>query len=167
MDHVSGGVQILEVKLGQDALWHVHLHCLLEGQYLDQRQLSAEWYATTGDSFIVDVRRCGEGEVKYAAAYAGKPLDASIFADEGKLDEAVVALKGVRLVTTFGEWRGLDVDAPDPDAPTDWVTVAPLCRLLNDARRGDRWALALLGQLTRHRPIEAPCEHDPGDSPAK
>ena len=38
--------------------WHPHLHMiLLVDDWIDKDKLSAEWYAITGDSFIVDVRR--------------------------------------------------------------------------------------------------------------
>lgn len=160
--HVNGGVAILEVKIGRDRRWHVHLHTLLEGSYLPQKDLAAEWYAVTGDSYIVDVRSVGtnQREVRYVAAYAGKPLDASIVLEEHRLDEFILAIKGRRLALTFGTFRGLDLDATDPDAPTDWVSIGSLRELLCDARRGEPTALELLRLLLRRDPLRLPSDVD-------
>lgn len=154
-NRVDGGVAILEVKIGADGLWHVHLHCLMEGSFLPQRELAAEWHAVTGDSFIVDVRAVGAAllEVRYVAAYAGKPLDASVCRDAGKLAEFIVAIKGRRLCHTWGSWRGLDLDAATDDGPDDWIPVAPLRDLLLDASRGDPGALSILDSLGRRRHV--------------
>lgn len=154
---VTGGVAFLEVKIGRDGLWHVHLHCLWEGTFFHQRELSAEWYAVTGDSSIVDVRSIStdQKEVRYAAAYAGKPLDASIVREPPRLHEFITAIKGRRLALTFGTWRGLDVDAVPPDADVGWVPIGSLDRLWRDAAAGDAAAQSVLTCLARRSSIEA------------
>lgn len=154
---VVGGCAFLEVKVGVDGLWHVHLHTLLEGQFLEQRQLSTEWYAVTGDSYIVDVRHVHHerNEVRYACKYVGKPLDASIAATPGRLDEFAAAVKGRRLCATFGTWRGCELDGADPTAPTDWTPVASLDQLWRAAAAHDPWAMSLLASLSRTPPAEA------------
>jgi len=147
--HVAGGCAVLEVKIGQDDRWHVHLHTLIEGTFIEQRLLSSEWHAVTGDSYIVDVRRLSgtDKEIRYVASYCGKPLDATLFSRPVQTDEFARAIRGTRIISTFGTWRGLDVDALDPSAPTDWQSVGSLRELLADAKRGDPWAVSLLGLL--------------------
>lgn len=148
---VTGGVAILEVKLGRDGSWHPHLHCIIEGSFFPQRELSDTWLRVTGDSYIVHLKALSndQREVRYATAYAGKPLDASVCRTPERLAEAAAALRGRRITFTFGTWRGLDLDAPDADAPTDWISLGTLADLLDDARRGDRSAIHLIDQLLR------------------
>ena len=54
----QGGVCSVEFKRGQNSgLWHPHMHMIwLCSEAPDAHQLSREWEALTGDSFIVDVR---------------------------------------------------------------------------------------------------------------
>lgn len=152
---VTGGCAILEVKVGQDGLWHPHLHCLIEGEYLPHNALSREWYAVTGDSSIVDVRRVGEerNEIKYVCSYVGKPLDQSIYNSDVRLDEFIVAIKGRRLIVKFGSWSKLDIDA-DPPGDDDWIFVGTLSRLCREAK-SDRVAAQLLRQLYGLSPLES------------
>jgi len=148
---VSGGAYFLEIKLSaQDSHWHVHLHCLVETSWLDQRQLSAAWKRVTGDSFIVDVRPvCAHEQViRYVTKYVGKPLDASIHQDFDRLCEFVVAVSGTRFCGTFGSWRGLKLEAPST-TDTVWHRVGLLSSLLADARSGDDAALKLVEVLRR------------------
>ena len=51
----QGGLYAVEaVNKGRG--WHVHLHVLVEGGYVSQRLLAADWQELTGDSCIVDIR---------------------------------------------------------------------------------------------------------------
>jgi hypothetical protein len=148
--NVVGGAAFLEVKVGKNSgLWHPHLHILVEGSYLNQRQLSTEWYAVTGDSFVVDVRECSdpEGRARYVTKYVTKPASADVFEHTDRLDEFVCAMKGRRLCFTFGTWRGVQLD---PHAPPDgeWEVIGKLDVLVRRALDGDgasrRWCEALL-----------------------
>jgi len=151
--NTAGGVAVLETKIGIDGLWHVHLHTLLVGQYLDQKTLSEEWHAVTGDSYIVDVRRIDgdHGAIKYVAAYVGKPMDATVTQHAEALDEFVIAIRGRRVVNTWGCWSRLDLDPDTSETATDWLPVASLRQLINDARGGDRFAQAMLLSLSSER----------------
>lgn len=157
---IVGGCAVLEVKIGRDGLWHPHIHCLLESGTLDRqrhhRKICDEWHAVTGDSYVVDIRpiQPDQGQVRYVASYTGKPLDASIVRDQSRLIEFIRAIKGVRLVTTFGTWRGIDLGAADPSAPTDWCTVGSLADLIRDAAAGDGYAKCLLYALRTRQPEE-------------
>lgn len=145
---VKGGAAVLEVKVGVDGLWHVHLHCLVLADFIQHKLLCDEWHSITGDSYICDIRRIkNEEAIRYVAAYTGKPLDASIYKSTDRLDEFISAIKGRRVINTFGAWSKVDTKAPDPAAPTDWVAIGKLERLLRDAAGGDAWALKLLETL--------------------
>lgn len=147
MSRVEGGCVFIEVKLGANSLaWHVHAHVLVEGKFLEQKELSAEWHAVTGDSFIVDCRRIAEDAkiAAYVAKYATKPAHSAVLSSPDKLDEAIVALRGRRLVVPFGSWMGLDAEDPEPTAT--FRSIGRVDTLAADARRGDpdalRWWIA-------------------------
>lgn len=140
--HVRGGAAFLEVKLGANSgAWHAHLHVLVEGSFLAQAELSAEWLAVTGASYIVDVRAVpnAESRARYVTKYVTKPADSSVFEDPAKLATLVAALKGRRLCSTFGSWRGLQLD-PDDDTAGTWCTIGRVEDLFSSAASGDATA---------------------------
>lgn len=157
-DHVTGGAAFLEVKVGATSgRWHPHLHVLVTGDFISQKRLSEEWYAVTGDSFIVDVRECSDpdGRARYVAKYVTKPADSSVFKDPKLLDEFLVSMKGRRLCNTFGAWRGTPLD---PSAPEDgeWKTAGSLETVMTRASGGCPVSLRLLLNLSQRYPGLAP-----------
>ena len=156
--NVDGCAAFLEVKIGQKSgLWHVHLHCLAVGRWIDQRDLSRAWLAVTGDSSIVDVKlaKSTNGVAAYVTKYVTKPLDSSVLASPDRLDEAIVALRGRRLCNGSGTLRKISADAATDDGLDDWHTIGRLDDLLNDARVGDEAAAAILS-LLRDRSTDSP-----------
>lgn len=142
---VKGGVGVIEIKVGSGSgKWHVHLHVLAESRFIDAYQLSENWKKATGGSFIVDVQRVSHNSrsVGYVAKYASKGWTAEVIRDHDRLIECVCALRGRRLLVTFGGWGKLDFDSEAPD-PGDWRRVGRLCDILDAARRGESWALGL------------------------
>lgn len=146
---VTGGAAFLEVKRSKCGRhWHPHLHVIVEGKYLPQSALSRQWLIHTGDSHVVDVRyvRDRNEVIRYVAKYAAKPLDGTLFTNDEWLDEACLSLRGRRLCTTFGTWRGVELEER-PAGPEDWVPVASLTAVMRAAEAGEEWAGALLSQL--------------------
>lgn len=155
--HAKGGAAFLEVKVSEhDRLWHVHLHLLVEGSFMPQKELSHEWYAVTGDSHIVDVRTDADPArlAAYLTKYVTKPADSSIFAVKDRLDEMIVALKGRRLMLTFGTWRGVRLDPKEPPAG-EWVSLGTPAALATDAQAGDPRALRFWQAALRRWPLLA------------
>lgn len=137
--HVDGGAAFIEVKLSaRDGMWHVHLHCLIEGSFWEQREISREWHEVTGDSSIVDVRRISQGAdaARYVTKYVTKAIDDSLLNNHDKLIEAIVALKGTPRVITFGAWRAMQLTKPPKDE-REWQNVASLDTLVERAKAGD------------------------------
>lgn len=135
---VTGGVAFIEVKWSEtNHRWHPHLHCLVQGNFIKQQDLSACWYRVTGDSNIVDIRlvRSDVAATRYVTKYAGKPFNNSFLNRPAKLDEAVLALKGKRLCITFGDWRGTLL--LQPVLESEWTNLGKLVDFLDDAARGD------------------------------
>lgn len=91
--------------------YHVHLHLLLDCDFIPQKQLSALWLKITGDSMIVDVRGCsGTKEAIYEISkYSFKPADADLWSDTMKQDFNA-ALKDKVLFFRFGSWRNVTLE---------------------------------------------------------
>ncbi len=145
---VVGGVAFLEIKWSAKLQrWHPHLHCMLQGRYLPQRELSELWLQVTGTSRILDIRYVSDQAhvTHYITKYASKPLDHTVTMQPGKLDEAVNALKGKRLCLTFGTWRGLVLTEPPDDG--QWVNIGSLVELIDRAETGEHKAAEVLRTL--------------------
>lgn len=156
--HVRGGVAVLEVKIGErSGMWHPHLHILCEGDYYDQRELSREWHAVTGDSSITWICRPKglENDAFYLTKYVTKPADQSIYNHHEMFDELVISLRGRRLCTTFGTFRGEELE-PDFIDDGTWISVGSVECLVEQARSGDERAVQICNVLRRKYPLFAP-----------
>ena len=118
----DGAVWSFEFKRGKNSgLWHPHVHAVwLHDQDIDSRQLSKEWHAITGDSFIVDVTAFHDQEdvisgflevFKYAVKFSDLPLEDNWHGWE--------VLQGRRLIGSFGAFRGVVVPEELTDEPLD------------------------------------------------
>ena len=146
----KGGVYFIEIKRRRsDDGWHTHLHVLTEGQWLSKSWLSHAWNEATGDSYIVDIMLCESGELaaRYVAKYAGKGVHGSCYHQPEILREAMIAIKGRRLVGKWGTWKDLDLDSDPPEG--EWHGVDTLERLLERSSRGDRKAMTIIQRLSR------------------
>lgn len=146
---VFGGIAFLELTYNRDLKrWHPHLHCLVDGTWIDGKALRSAWYAITGDSFIIDIRRPANNKTvaSYVAKYASKPFNTTFLRDPDLLDEAVIALKGRKLCLSFGRWRGLQLTATTDSG--NWEHVASLQYVLSAAAGGNEACKAILASLT-------------------
>lgn len=147
---VDAGVAFIEVKHNDEtSRWHPHLHVLCIGRYLPQVTLKSEWLAVTGDSHIVDVRLVKDENkiVQYVTKYITKPAPNELYRNPKALAEAMRAMKGRRLVTTFGTWRG---HALLKNASLDeWIPLMPWPELLRRCRCGDTIAIEIYRALTK------------------
>lgn len=145
---VSGGVGFTEVKLNPETReWNVHMHMLCTGKYMSRDLLSDAWLKCTGDSFVVHIMlpKGHRHVIRYVTKYASKPLNTSFSHDPAALQEAVEALKGRRLLTTFGGWKGL-LKSGDVDSD-GWERIASLEDLLQRSIDGDDDATAILAVI--------------------
>lgn len=112
---LAGGVSAIEVTYGVGG-WHVHMHVfVLLTAYIDFRELSKEWKRFTGDSMIVDVRKCRGGimaglveVLKYSTKFSSMTVE--------QIYEAHSICGGSRLINPFGILRGVnsgDIDEDD------------------------------------------------------
>ena len=144
----KGGVGFLEIKRNaKDDGWHVHLHTIVEGHNIEQRDLSAAWLEVTGDSFITKIQWCHSPEqaAYYAAKYSGKGIHGNCYKDPEVLRDSMIAIKGRRLVAKFGTWSDLDLKANTDEG--EWRGVDSLRRLIARSVNGDAFAHSVLDHL--------------------
>ena len=137
--NVSRGVWSIEVTRNQEThRWHTHIHCLIDGHFIDQKVLASLWHTITGDSKIVDIRAVHDRErtAKYIADYVSKPADVHGWSDDD-ICEYAIALHGKRLIHTFGKAHGANIDPKIEEVPkiqSDYV--APAAIIIKAARLG-------------------------------
>jgi hypothetical protein len=128
---VRGGAAILETKYCEETeRWHAHLHIITHGNFFPQKRLSKLWLQATGTSHIVYIEAIPSVDtvVHYVTKYASKGWDQSYIRRPEQLDEAIVALRGVRSVICFGDWRHIKLTAPKLDVI--WERVETLQNIL-------------------------------------
>lgn len=144
---IQGGAWFLEVKLDKAGrLWHPHLHCIVEGSYVEQRVWARAWHAVTGDSWIVDVQIVDNPKrrAQYVSKYSTKPLSGDVARNPVKLVEFIQAIKGRRLYQCFGTWSKAVKREKLP--PRKLTMVAKMTSLHSDALGGCLQSLVLLHQ---------------------
>ena len=147
---VTGGAAVLEITHGwRDDLWHVHLHCLLQGSFIAHADLKAEWWRITGDSNILDIRfvRDTATAARYVTKYVTKPISRTVIEKPEPLAELISACSRRRLVLTWGSWRGLKLSSPL--TTVTWKSLCPLEELYLRRDAGDSNATTLLAHLER------------------
>lgn len=145
---VSAGIACIEVKRYKTVEgWHCHYHILFHGKYIVRTDLARTWKTITGDSDIVDVRLAKDRRnvARYITKYVSKPLDMTYARTDDLLDEAVEALKGVRLMDTFGAWRGKPLTKTTDDG--EWHDVGTLDSYIIAAYEGNVYAKRALRYL--------------------
>lgn len=120
-----GGIWFFHIKRSKsDGLWHPHLHCLMDSDFIAKKALSALWVKITGGSHVVHLKTVDnpQNSVAHAARYAGEPCDVSTMSiDDGQ--EVYYAMHGKRLCGTWGTGRSMDLRKPkDPDSK-QWKSV--------------------------------------------
>ncbi|MEE9221818.1 MAG: protein rep [candidate division NC10 bacterium] len=154
---VDGGAAFTEVKINEQTMrWHPHIHAIAIGRYLPLDRLKSAWLAITGNSHIVDIRIIKDpGKVAaYVTKYVTKPADNNLYRVPEALDEAIVAMRGRRLVATFGSWRA--VALLHWEARDEWRAVLEWPEFMQRIREGNQWCLHAWNNIQTY-------EHDAND----
>ena len=150
---VRAGIAFCEIKWSpKTTAWNVHLHILVDSDYLPARTLSSEWHTITGDSFIVDIRlvKSLRSVASYVVKYASKGLATRNLPSLELLTEAMRALRGRRLCLPFGTWSRLLLSAVD--SSVSWELVGSLQACIVAAHAGCDNAKAILYAVRRSTP---------------
>lgn len=128
-NHVVGGLAVTEITRNE-AGWHVHMHCLVDGIYWPQPKALATWETIVGDRAGVDIRKVhGVNSVaRYVAKYLAKESSVDNWPTTQVMDFCL-ATHGLRTLRTFGNCYRITLDEPDhvdaehPVQPDDWEKV--------------------------------------------
>lgn len=148
-DNVTGGAYVVEIKLdAKRERYHVHLHALVIGSYVSQHELSKAWKRSSRGSYIVHVRAVDDQRhgARYVAKYATKAWDSSVDQVPDCLLECVLALRGRRMLGTFGIWRNRGLER-QVDDQREWRRVGRLDQVAVAAGRCEPWAVGLFRAL--------------------
>jgi len=146
---IDAGAYVVEMTRGAGKdHWHVHLHVIALGRGINKRLLSDCWRKASGGSYIVNISRVNSDAecVSYVAKYATKGWNRDCLADEKWIVELLSALRGRRLLGTFGGWRGRSIEQ-EPRSIEGWRSLGSLVEIVERARRNDPHALGILRAL--------------------
>jgi len=148
--NVHGGAYVIEItRNAETALWHPHVHIIYEGNFLPFKQLRAEWHRITGHSEIVWIAEVAGAKSMAAelSKYLGKPARLDTWPNFALL-EYIRAIRGARLLQTFGKCHGRTVEDTDPNpAPSPEAFSVSLARIAYLAQHGNDTANRLLALI--------------------
>ena len=115
MFKLAGGVFAYEFKRGSGSQdWHPHIHMLAllpKVSKIDIEILKSEWLAITGDSSVINIKYADDDAYLEVFAYALK------FSEMDEFDrwDAFNLLRRERLISSFGDLRGLELSDEETD----------------------------------------------------
>lgn len=163
---VTGGVAFLEAKwIPLTHRWHVHLHGLLQGSWVNKNELEQHWRRITMGSYVCDLQHCPDHArvTRYIVKYCSKPYDHSVVVDPLRLFEAVGAFRARRLFTTFGDWRGVPLLHSDENSR--WANIGLLSDMIAKAKAGSEISIAILTEINADAASAAIAIHEPRPPP--
>lgn len=120
-----GGIWFFHIKRSKaDGFWHPHLHCLMDSDWIDKRELSGLWSKITGGSHVVHLKTVENphNSVGHAARYSAEPCDVSTMSKSDGL-EVFHAMHGKRLCGTWGTGRSMDLRKPANPESKQWKPI--------------------------------------------
>lgn len=147
--NVQGGAATVQITRGRKKRhWHVHLHVIRTGPVWDRASQTAAWRKASKTSFIVDSEEVySEQEAAdYLARYASRGCERDVILSPSALVEAVVSLRGRRMLIPFGDWKRVE-DRDEDEVKVEWKRVERFDRITDAARRGEAWALGVFASL--------------------
>lgn len=157
---VVGGICGVEVTRNmQRGEWHAHAHVIADGEFFPHELLKTIWTEVSGGSYIVHVEAIHDRKkaADYISRYVAKPADVVTWSPEC-VREYATAMKGKRLINTFGNRHGVPLDSDDkPDVEEPSTHLLHAYQLTDAAVRGYEPARRAIEILRRMGPIHAMC----------
>lgn len=145
----KGGIWFFHIKRSKtDGLWHPHLHCLMDSNYIDKKALSVLWSKITGGSHVIHLKTVinPRNSVAHAARYAAEPCDVSEMSTEDAL-EVFNTMHGKRLCGTWGSGRTMDLRKPKDKESCHWKNIGTWTEV-QDLAYSDPIAKAIIDAYT-------------------
>ena len=102
----------------KDKTWHPHLNILIEGEFFPVEELRLSWFkASEGRGEVVWITKADAGTVFELIKYVAKVTD--LLERPEVLDEFLTAIKGRRLLRTYGVCRNIPISDEDDPQETE------------------------------------------------
>lgn len=124
-DNTYGGIWFFQIKRAKHTgQWHPHIHCIIEGKYMQQRKLSKLWYRITSGSKIVDIRpiRDQAKAANEVARYASAPAEVSSLKPSDYY-EVFSSVHSRKTCGTWGSARSVLLKQPTASDKDSWRSV--------------------------------------------
>jgi hypothetical protein len=157
---VRGGIWFFQIKRSDnDGLWHPHLHCLVDSNYIDKYELGAKWQEITHSSKVVDVKavRNPKKVAQYVARYAAAPCRLVDLSEEDSI-EIVDALHGRKICGTWGTGSKIKLTPQKPEDADMWERLADFW-VVASTRHHNEWRAIIWECWVKDK--ECPCVPDP------
>jgi Replication protein. len=104
-----GVLATVECKKTKSGLFYYHVHCILDGAYVPQQEISKDWKQISGFPIVHIQRiwRTTERALKYVLKYV---LKGFAFQDSKDTDDFRESMKGVHYVRSYGEFYRLEYE---------------------------------------------------------
>ncbi len=104
---VHGCIAVEEITYNAEKdTYHPHLNVLYEGDYIPFEELRQMWWkATEGRGQTAHIQKADAGTIKELLKYITKISD--FIGHSAALDKFLLAIKGARMVRTYGSFRGV------------------------------------------------------------
>lgn len=156
---VRGGIYAVESTRNPDTgRWHVHLHIIIDSDYLHWQTLLAAWSQAIPGGERIWIRQITKADLaaNHLAKYVSKPPAFQAWPDHAIIEYAR-SVNGARMLQTFGATYGKPIDESPPQAgpsPDRYSVSVP--RLVKLARRGVQEARDLVASIATRWPVFAP-----------
>lgn len=99
----KGVLAVLECKKTKSGLFYYHVHCILEGKYIPQKEISDDWREISGFSivYIKRIWRTPTRAFRYVLKYLLKGFN--LFS-KGDREDFKDSMRGVRYVRSYGSF---------------------------------------------------------------
>lgn len=146
---VRGGIYVVEITRAKDRHhWHVHLHVLMDAEYVPHAWLSGRWAEITGGSKVVYIEKADRNSAKYLAKYLSKSAGERL--EDWERWPFWEELHGKRLHAAFGDEPKLSDG--DGTEKTSMDTIGTLSSIVEKALDGDVEATLIISQLAERYP---------------
>lgn len=153
---IKGGIWFFQIKKSEkDDLWHPHIHCVIDSDFIRQSVLSKLWLKTTASSSVVDIRQIKDTDSvsEYVARYCARPATLKPL---GQFDvfELIAALHGRRLCGTWGTGRAVQLTMKSEPDKLAWQSIGHWSTVIRNMKY-DENARKIFNAWKNNTPLES------------
>lgn len=132
-NRIVSGVWALQIEHNDERMeWHPHIHCIIVGSWIPQREIADLWLQITKTSKIVHIESISDMDkaADYLARYVARPTQLTKVPEERR-QELYLAVAGRRLYGQWGEVRRAKVFEKVRYDPNEWKDLGSWAYIIN------------------------------------